>query len=436
MDKPTYYAVLGVSPAASQEVIKAAYRAIMKANHPDLVAETEETSARARAAAAAYEVLSDVQRRAAYDKSLTSPPEPVRDVEDEVFVDDWGEAQEWDLSPPPPPSPNLAPPPGAPTSREAAGPALPGWPPPQPEPGEVRLLAPAQAVGPALVLAGVALVALLVLAASRVEGPEVLASGQSRCVAVLIGMLLGAVAAAVGRVRSVGLAVAAVLVGSVVVTVELVSPADLLSAARVLSAAFVGAVATGMVLGALRRQRQVDQVVRRSSLRSNNLFGTLPGGVAADLLDSDLSVLGDLHAARMMRCSQAARPFSHMVVCGNRVGYLIAVVGPPGAYRWSGPSLLATVPGQRYPVEMFRCDYARVMAGLRETLGSDTQVRGWVVVYPSAPGVVAGEAMGSHPTVTGADDALAQVKGFLSVDNDLGTVDQARFVDAGVLLFG
>ncbi|MFN4140447.1 J domain-containing protein [Aestuariivirga sp.] len=64
---PDYYAVLGVHPAAEDEVIAAAYRALAKKYHPD--AGGEVTADRFVGVQEAYEVLSNPERREAYDKA-------------------------------------------------------------------------------------------------------------------------------------------------------------------------------------------------------------------------------------------------------------------------------------------------------------------------------------------------------------------------------
>jgi|SRR5688500_3344886 curved DNA-binding protein CbpA len=63
---PDYYAILGVSPASEDVVIRAAYLALMRRYHPDRNASAE-AAERARAITAAYAVLSDGDRRAEYD---------------------------------------------------------------------------------------------------------------------------------------------------------------------------------------------------------------------------------------------------------------------------------------------------------------------------------------------------------------------------------
>jgi len=61
-----YYDILEVSPGASQEVIKAAYRALMKKVHPDVNHATVHGNT-AKKIQEAYEVLGDPSRRARYD---------------------------------------------------------------------------------------------------------------------------------------------------------------------------------------------------------------------------------------------------------------------------------------------------------------------------------------------------------------------------------
>lgn len=67
----SHYHVLEVLPSASQDVIIAAYRALMKANHPDTNPGHESRAARITAA---FSVLSDPKLRKDYDKSLSFKP--------------------------------------------------------------------------------------------------------------------------------------------------------------------------------------------------------------------------------------------------------------------------------------------------------------------------------------------------------------------------
>ena len=62
-----YYETLGVSRDASHSEIKSAFRRLARELHPDVSAEPE-ADRRFRAVAEAYEVLSDPERRRAYDR--------------------------------------------------------------------------------------------------------------------------------------------------------------------------------------------------------------------------------------------------------------------------------------------------------------------------------------------------------------------------------
>ena len=75
-----HYAILGISPTATPEAIKAAYRRKANLYHPDKNS-AEGAALRFREVLDAYEVLSDEGRRKAYDdnrrRSLIEHPETV-----------------------------------------------------------------------------------------------------------------------------------------------------------------------------------------------------------------------------------------------------------------------------------------------------------------------------------------------------------------------
>ena len=62
------YAILGVSRTASEAEIKAAYRKLAKANHPDLHPDDAEKMAKFKASASAFDILGDKEKRAKYDR--------------------------------------------------------------------------------------------------------------------------------------------------------------------------------------------------------------------------------------------------------------------------------------------------------------------------------------------------------------------------------
>lgn len=76
----THYELLGVTSDASLADIKAAWRRLARGNHPDLVAADarEESSQRMAAINHAYEILSDTEKRAHYDRT-GQDPSPARD---------------------------------------------------------------------------------------------------------------------------------------------------------------------------------------------------------------------------------------------------------------------------------------------------------------------------------------------------------------------
>jgi curved DNA-binding protein CbpA len=70
---PDYYAALGLSPTSEDVVIRAAYLALIRRYHPD-GNQSEEAAARTLAITAAYDVLSDPDKRAEYDKTRAEEP--------------------------------------------------------------------------------------------------------------------------------------------------------------------------------------------------------------------------------------------------------------------------------------------------------------------------------------------------------------------------
>ncbi len=68
MAKRDYYEILGVSKGAEDTVIKKAYRKIAMKFHPDRNPDNKEAEEKFKEAAEAYEILSDADKRARYDR--------------------------------------------------------------------------------------------------------------------------------------------------------------------------------------------------------------------------------------------------------------------------------------------------------------------------------------------------------------------------------
>jgi len=86
-ERPDYYAILGVEPDASPEEIRRAYRRLARQYHPDVNNGDPEAEERFKAISQAYQVLSDPQRRAAYDRGGLVGEEDFGTVMDATFGD-------------------------------------------------------------------------------------------------------------------------------------------------------------------------------------------------------------------------------------------------------------------------------------------------------------------------------------------------------------
>jgi len=68
MAKRDFYEILGVGKSASADEIKKAYRKVAMQYHPDRNPNDKEAEEKFKEAAEAYEVLSDADKKAKYDR--------------------------------------------------------------------------------------------------------------------------------------------------------------------------------------------------------------------------------------------------------------------------------------------------------------------------------------------------------------------------------
>ena len=68
MAKRDYYEVLGVAKTANEEELKKAYRRLAMKFHPDRNPDNKEAEEKFKEANEAYEILSNADKRAAYDR--------------------------------------------------------------------------------------------------------------------------------------------------------------------------------------------------------------------------------------------------------------------------------------------------------------------------------------------------------------------------------
>jgi curved DNA-binding protein CbpA len=84
----TVYDLLGTPPDASAEAVKTAFRAAVKLHHPDLHPGEPDASFRFRRIAAAYAILRDEKRRAAYDRRLALERQRIRSERMRIIISD------------------------------------------------------------------------------------------------------------------------------------------------------------------------------------------------------------------------------------------------------------------------------------------------------------------------------------------------------------
>lgn len=446
----TLYDVLSIPQDATTEEIKKAHRKAMRVYHPDVYSGSREEAEQIAAHLnKAYATLSDPQERAAYDASLrgeTPAGEAAPDDPEAPFEDSWGEEANWEevvdeeVVDDPAPEPHPAPAPEPKPAPEPTTPAMSPW---QSSASslsasDTRFTTPLTGILiPLAISAGGILVGLaLSLATPPISGHSGVAIAGLLAV---LGGVLGVVATLFlkkkGEEPSL---VSRPLLTSAVVVALAVAGFLVLMGLTALSAGLIAAasalIGTHILMRALAVRSVLDRNVKADSLRKNNTFGGLPGGVGPDLLNRTLSALYAIPSVRIMRNSDNDGLFSHAVMNGSKVAFVKAITGYSGLYRWSGPSLLrdrSSTLGTGIPEEVLRATYREFSMKVARMLPKGVQADAWLFVYTQDgdhivyPG---GDAEG-NPKVTAPDVGLDQVGRFLiDGETEKPAVDQETFV--------
>ena len=85
-----YYGILGVSPDASQEEIKRAYRSLAKQYHPDTNHGNPASEEKLKEINEAYDILGDKEKRRLYDFQVSRSPK-YEFVQDSTIINDLSE---------------------------------------------------------------------------------------------------------------------------------------------------------------------------------------------------------------------------------------------------------------------------------------------------------------------------------------------------------
>ncbi|HET7624122.1 MAG TPA: DnaJ domain-containing protein [Verrucomicrobiae bacterium] len=91
LTEPDHYAALGLDTRCTDAQIRAAYRLLARQHHPDVNPDSPDAIARTQAINAAYEILSDPERRRDYDNSRrkrksTRTPHPKSNISQDVHL--------------------------------------------------------------------------------------------------------------------------------------------------------------------------------------------------------------------------------------------------------------------------------------------------------------------------------------------------------------
>lgn len=356
----TLYELIGVPEDADTNTIRKAARERLRRTHPDLGGDPELAAAINAAAA----VLTDTDRRAAYDAKLQDPDLSVAEAapDPSEFTDSWGEETAWDdpeivdgeiVDEEPRPAPHPQEPSApAPTPTTEPTPTVEA-PYERPRRTPVHTVARAamlHALLPAVATAAVLLLIVTVTGASQLA----LAVGLGAGVLIGIGAALWPTRRRattprrrtwVGtRTATVVAAVTAVLACGLTAVTGGYPTAGPALQGLIATMPGLWLTTTGVLRHhALRRRAIAPGLLKETGRIRGASAGTTAAEITAEITWPLLEQPG-LAAARAFRSPESASPYNEAISCGNRIALIRTVVlpneMPPGTtIYWSAPSL-------------------------------------------------------------------------------------------------
>lgn len=431
------YELLGVPEDAELQDIRKAARKLLQAHHPDRGGDPEV----AAAINAAASVLTDPDKRAAYDAQLHAPanaPEDVAPPDPDTFEDDWGQEAQWDAEPDlgdddlvdeeidgeivddPAPAPSA--------DGSTAVPST-----PTERPTRTPVHSPARAAG--MWGAGIwcilaALVTISVILAPTGAQLPWLSIGAGALVGVILAWFFARKSTAYpGHHRARIAAVVSAIITLVPLTLLARTRPDLGLAVQAFVPSFIGAWIT---LSGLARQRSYRHFPTPRKLRTPGMmFGPSSGTATAEMTSAmtwEVLAQSDLAAARAFQTSDAAAPYEKSIVCGNRIALVHGVVLPAGLnpncrVYWSEPSVFLMGPtGIPSPIAR-QPHVAAFREGVKSRGTKGLRVQEFVVVWqPQGDRELPLQQSGDGLQLVTAGDAPAVIADFLRGENGASEV--------------
>ncbi|MET9318372.1 J domain-containing protein [Kribbella sp. NPDC003505] len=400
-----HYEVLNVERTASTAEIKSAYRKLVRQVHPDQGG----NAALFRLVQDAWNTLSDPAKRAAYDRGLDRPAEPLRSPGPDSRHDpgawhDRGPGRDPDPEPEPEPTWTWST--DQPWTTEQADEQP--WSSEQPlsgdsaRPVDAGVVQVRPAFGRWRVPALVALTGLTALIVWFAVTTEYHGFWDFALGVGLVGMIVVALPPHWSRRVPIGalLKGLGILTAVLYLAMLLLAKDSLTTLDRILVGTLLaGLVVTRVLTGRWSKAHALDRAIDRTAAYEFNLWGR-PGeplvddALAAPITPYDVllqrrtanlldPVITALPAAKLVHGAQlGAVAVDHMLLNGHRVALIVSLVGPPGVYSLDAYGSLA-LNGQ--PLDSPAAALEAAVTSWRGRLRT-AEVRGFLIVHPSADG--------------------------------------------------